>query len=56
VFFLVFVNVTHAGFVIVELKAEPFDAAHLGQLQFYVEWAGQPVGSRIARRVLPCGC
>ena len=36
---LVFFNVTHARFVIVELKAEPFDPAHLGQLQFYVEWA-----------------
>ena len=36
---LVFFNVVHDRFVIVELKIGRFDPAQLGQLQFYVEWA-----------------
>jgi predicted nuclease of restriction endonuclease-like (RecB) superfamily len=36
---LVFFNVTQNRFVVVELKVEEFEPEHLGQLQFYVEWA-----------------
>ncbi len=36
---LVFFNVDHDRFVIVELKVGAFAPAQLGQLQFYVEWA-----------------
>jgi predicted nuclease of restriction endonuclease-like (RecB) superfamily len=36
---LVFFNVTQNRFVIVELKIDEFEPEHLGQLQFYVEWA-----------------
>ena len=36
---LVFFNVTHNRFIIIELKVDSFEPAHLGQLQFYVEWA-----------------
>jgi predicted nuclease of restriction endonuclease-like (RecB) superfamily len=36
---LIFFHVVHQRFVIVELKVDEFDPAHVGQLQFYVEWA-----------------
>lgn len=36
---LVFFNVTHDRFVIIELKVGAFAPTQLGQLQFYVEWA-----------------
>jgi predicted nuclease of restriction endonuclease-like (RecB) superfamily len=36
---LVFFNVLQSRFVILELKVDEFEPAHLGQLQFYVEWA-----------------
>jgi predicted nuclease of restriction endonuclease-like (RecB) superfamily len=36
---LVFFNVLQNRFVIVELKIDEFEPGHVGQIQFYVEWA-----------------